>query len=164
MKERNGKAFCSCNVYWNIISNQKRWGHAQKLDYFAQLHIINKHQQKDHHTSIVDKFRKGQVQQLYEAPNLTQEISFNFTMQIQLETNFKKIPRANGWKNSLCKSEIVNIKNKIKNTMIKLTLGYGIAKKIAFKFGIMSRDPPNVLGKQEQTRKGCINQCFWSKF
>jgi hypothetical protein len=25
-------------------------------------------------------------------------------------------------------------------------------------------DPPNVLGKQEQTRKGCINQCFWSKF
>lgn len=23
MKERNEKAFCSCNVYWNIISNQK---------------------------------------------------------------------------------------------------------------------------------------------
>ncbi len=48
--------------------------------------------------------------------------------------------------------------------MMKLTLGYGIAKKIEFKFGIMTCDPPNVLGKQEQTRKGCINQCFWSKF
>ncbi len=59
---------------------------------------------------ILDKFRKGQVQRLYEAPNLTQEISSNFTMQIQHETNFKKIPRENGWKISLCKNEIVNIK------------------------------------------------------
>jgi hypothetical protein len=48
--------------------------------------------------------------------------------------------------------------------MMKLTLGYGIAKKIEFKFGIMSCNPPYVLGKQEQTRKGCINQCFWLKF
>ncbi len=48
--------------------------------------------------------------------------------------------------------------------MMKLTLGYGIAKKIEFKFGIMACDPLIVLGKQEQTRKGCINQCFWSKF
>ncbi len=136
MKERNGKAFCSCNVYWNIISNQKRCGHAQKLDYFTQIHIINKHQHKDHHMRLVDtldKFRIGQVQQLYETPNLTQEISSNFTMQIQHETNFKKIPRENGWKNSLCKNEIVNIKINKKYTMIKLTLGYGIAKKIEFK-------------------------------
>jgi hypothetical protein len=70
----------------------------------------------------------------------------------------------NGWKNSLCKNEIVNIKINKKYTMIKLTLGYGIAECLNSKFGIMSCDPPNVLGKQEQTRKGCINQCFWSKF
>lgn len=42
--------------------------------------------------------------------------------------------------------------------MMKLTLGYGVAKKIEFKFGIMSCDPPNVLGKQD------IDQCFSSKF